>query len=121
MLPLLLCHWCLPLPPSQLAGATGVVSCVGAFGSNEQMEKICGDATVTATEAAKKVLNELTNCAAYCVNTPGPRLRGQQVVTLVELIRCCYRSCSPAHPSTSVQTVVDLPFRTFFPAVVKKT
>lgn len=69
MLPLLLCHWCLPLPPSQLAGATGVVSCVGAFGSNEQMEKICGDATVTATEAAKKVLNELTNCAAYCVNT----------------------------------------------------
>eukprot|EP00903_Cladosiphon_okamuranus_P010693 g10106.t1 len=39
---------------AELSGATGVVSCVGAFGSDAQMEKICGDATVTATEAAKK-------------------------------------------------------------------
>ncbi|CAM9731971.1 unnamed protein product [Ectocarpus sp. 8 AP-2014] len=39
---------------AELSGAAGVVSCVGAFGSDEQMEKICGDATVAATEAAEK-------------------------------------------------------------------
>lgn len=32
-----------------------MISCVGGFGSNEHMEKICGDATVTAAEAAEKV------------------------------------------------------------------
>uniref|UniRef100_A0A7S0WUV3 NAD(P)-binding domain-containing protein n=1 Tax=Pyramimonas obovata TaxID=1411642 RepID=A0A7S0WUV3_9CHLO len=37
----------------KLAGATGVVSCVGAFGSNAYMEKVCGDATVSMVEAAK--------------------------------------------------------------------
>lgn len=36
-----------------LEGATGVVSCVGAFGSNEFMERICGDATVGIAKAAK--------------------------------------------------------------------
>lgn len=52
--------------PSQLSGAAGVVSCVGAFGSDEKMEKICGDATVTATEAAKKVSNELAkSCKTF--------------------------------------------------------
>lgn len=64
VLSLLLCRCCFPPPPSQLSGATGVVSCVGAFGSNEQMEKICGDATVTATEAAKKVPKKLANSVA---------------------------------------------------------
>ncbi|CAM9162794.1 unnamed protein product [Ascophyllum nodosum] len=39
---------------AELSDATGVVSCVGAFGSDIFMEKICGDATVTATEAAEK-------------------------------------------------------------------
>ncbi|CAM9319310.1 unnamed protein product [Scytosiphon promiscuus] len=39
---------------AELSGATGAVSCVGAFGSNEEMERICGDATVAATEAAEK-------------------------------------------------------------------
>lgn len=39
----------------KLSGAAGVISCVGAFGSDEQMEKICGDATVVATEASEKV------------------------------------------------------------------
>jgi uncharacterized protein YbjT (DUF2867 family) len=35
-----------------LQGAAGVVSCVGAFGSNAFMERICGEATVIAAEAA---------------------------------------------------------------------
>jgi len=34
-----------------LPGATGAISCVGAFGSNEFMEKINGDANITAISA----------------------------------------------------------------------
>ncbi|KAF0684654.1 Aste57867_23374 [Aphanomyces stellatus] len=36
-----------------VAGTTGVISTVGAFGSNEFMEKMCGDATIAAVRAAK--------------------------------------------------------------------
>lgn len=39
----------------ELEGATGVVSCIGAFGSNEFMEKINGDANVLAAEVAAKM------------------------------------------------------------------
>lgn len=39
----------------QLSGATGAVSCVGAFGTDTFMEKVCGDASVTAVEAAEQV------------------------------------------------------------------
>eukprot|EP00644_Phytophthora_capsici_P018518 jgi/Phyca11/130737/e_gw1.97.116.1 len=35
-------------------GVTGVISTVGAFGSNELMEKLCGDATIAAARAAQK-------------------------------------------------------------------
>ncbi|KAF4141029.1 NAD(P)H-binding [Phytophthora infestans] len=35
-------------------GVTGVISTVGAFGSNELMEKVCGDATIVAARAAQK-------------------------------------------------------------------
>ncbi|KAL7687308.1 putative NAD(P)-binding domain, NAD(P)-binding domain superfamily [Plasmopara halstedii] len=35
-------------------GVTGVISTVGAFGDNEFMEKMCGDATIVAAEAAQK-------------------------------------------------------------------
>lgn len=38
----------------ELEGAIGVVSTIGAFGSNEFMEKICGDANIKAAETAKK-------------------------------------------------------------------
>lgn len=34
-------------------GASAVMSCLGGFGTNEQMERICGDANVRAVEAAK--------------------------------------------------------------------
>lgn len=37
-----------------LEGATGVVSCIGAFGSNAFMERINGDANVHAAEVAKR-------------------------------------------------------------------
>lgn len=35
-------------------GVTGVISTVGAFGSNELMEKMCGDANILAVRAAQK-------------------------------------------------------------------
>ncbi|RLN66988.1 hypothetical protein BBJ29_006912 [Phytophthora kernoviae] len=35
-------------------GVTGVISTVGAFGDNELMEKMCGDATIVAARAAQK-------------------------------------------------------------------
>jgi hypothetical protein len=37
-----------------LEGAVGVVSCIGAFGSNAFMERINGDANVHAAEVARK-------------------------------------------------------------------
>ncbi|KAG5187578.1 hypothetical protein JKP88DRAFT_353692 [Tribonema minus] len=37
---------------AELVGATGVVTCVGAFGTDEFMERVCGDANVAAAEAA---------------------------------------------------------------------
>lgn len=52
---LCVCYYGLCVSRPQLSGAEGVVSCVGGFGSNEHMEKLCGDATVLATEAAGKV------------------------------------------------------------------
>jgi uncharacterized protein YbjT (DUF2867 family) len=38
----------------ELAGAEAVVSCIGAFGSNEFMEKINGDANILAVSEALK-------------------------------------------------------------------
>uniref|UniRef100_K3WUB7 NAD(P)-binding domain-containing protein n=1 Tax=Globisporangium ultimum (strain ATCC 200006 / CBS 805.95 / DAOM BR144) TaxID=431595 RepID=K3WUB7_GLOUD len=35
-------------------GMTGVISTVGAFGSNEFMQKMCGDTTIAAARAAQK-------------------------------------------------------------------
>lgn len=38
----------------ELEGASGVVSCIGAFGSNAFMERINGDANVHAAEVARR-------------------------------------------------------------------
>merc|ERR1711871_615785 len=37
---------------SILTGADGVISCVGAFGNSEYMERVCGDVTVAASRIA---------------------------------------------------------------------
>lgn len=39
----------------ELRGALGVVSCVGGFGSNEQMYRICGKANIRLIETAASV------------------------------------------------------------------
>ncbi|ETV98455.1 hypothetical protein, variant 3 [Aphanomyces invadans] len=41
-----------------VAGTTGVISTVGAFGSNEHMQRFCGDATIAAVRAAKEAGTE---------------------------------------------------------------
>jgi len=38
----------------ELSGAAAVISCVGAFGSDSFMERVCGDATVGAAQEAAK-------------------------------------------------------------------
>ncbi|RHY86879.1 hypothetical protein DYB37_010237 [Aphanomyces astaci] len=38
-------------------GTTGVISTVGAFGSNEHMQRLCGDATIEAVRAAKEAVH----------------------------------------------------------------
>lgn len=45
----------------ELEGASGVVSCIGAFGSNAFMERINGDANAHAAEVAAKA-GELCGC-----------------------------------------------------------
>lgn len=42
-----------------LAGATAVVSTLGGFGSEEQMQRINGEANILAVNAAKKFGEEL--------------------------------------------------------------
>ena len=42
-----------PADSPLLAGASAVVSCIGGFGTNEEMERINGDANVAAVTAAK--------------------------------------------------------------------
>jgi hypothetical protein len=42
----------------ELDGATGVVSCIGAFGTDAVMERINGDANVLAAEVSAKAGEE---------------------------------------------------------------
>ena len=53
----------------ELEGAVGAVSSIGAFGNDEFMERICGDANVAAAEAA-----EAATIAAAASNLASPTL-----------------------------------------------
>ncbi|KAL3131927.1 hypothetical protein ABBQ38_007628 [Trebouxia sp. C0009 RCD-2024] len=56
----------------QLQGAVGVVSCLGAFGSNEFMLKICGEANVgIIREAAKAAVPRCAFISIHDYNFPG--------------------------------------------------
>ncbi|CAI7805036.1 unnamed protein product [Closterium sp. NIES-53] len=60
-----------------LQGATGVVSCVGAFGSNEWMRRINGDANVGVLKAAKEEgVARFVFISAHDVGLPSFVLRG---------------------------------------------
>ncbi|CAI5475021.1 unnamed protein product [Closterium sp. Yama58-4] len=60
-----------------LQGATGVVSCVGAFGSNEWMRRINGDANVGVVNAAKEEgVARFVFISAHDVGLPSFVLRG---------------------------------------------
>ena len=56
----------------QLQGAVGVISCLGAFGSNDFMQKICGDSNITVfTEAAKAGVARAAFISVHDYNLPG--------------------------------------------------
>ncbi|CAI5713683.1 unnamed protein product [Peronospora destructor] len=61
-------------------GVTGVVSAVGAFGNKEFMEKMCGDATIQAVQAAQKAGVErfvfVSNSRVATYNPPWQPLYG---------------------------------------------
>ncbi|KAL3163381.1 hypothetical protein ABBQ32_009766 [Trebouxia sp. C0010 RCD-2024] len=61
----------------QLQGAVGVVSCLGGFGSNEFMLKICGEANVgVIREAAKAAVPRCAFISVHDYNLPGFVLPG---------------------------------------------
>eukprot|EP00898_Chlorokybus_atmophyticus_P003661 jgi/Chlat1/4296/Chrsp29S04556 len=61
----------------ELQGAKAVVSCLGAFGSNDFMERINGDANVSAVEtAASAGVPRFVYVSAHNFQIPGPLLRG---------------------------------------------
>lgn len=62
---------------SHLSDANGVVSTVGAFGTNAFMEKICGDANVESIRAASKAkVNRFAFISAHDYGLPEFVLRG---------------------------------------------
>mmetsp|Transcript_4893 Transcript_4893/g.6640 ORF Transcript_4893/g.6640 Transcript_4893/m.6640 type:complete len:285 (+) Transcript_4893:121-975(+) len=62
---------------THLAGATGVVSCVGAFGSNEFMKRVCGDATVNMVKEARDArVQRFAFISAHDYNLPSFVLQG---------------------------------------------
>ena len=57
---------------SQLQGAVGVISCLGAFGSNDFMQKICGDSNITVfNEAAKAGVSRAAFISVHDYGLPG--------------------------------------------------
>lgn len=56
----------------QLQGAVGVISCLGAFGSNDFMQKICGDSNITVfNEAAKAGVARAAFISVHEYGLPG--------------------------------------------------
>ena len=73
----------------QLQGAVGVISCLGAFGSNDFMQKICGDSNITVFEEAAKAGVPLSAfISVHDYNLPGKR---------VFSIACINLQCSITH------------------------
>ncbi|KAK9795226.1 hypothetical protein WJX73_006446 [Symbiochloris irregularis] len=61
----------------QLQGAIGVVSCLGAFGSNEFMYKMCGESNISVfTEAAKAGVPRAAFISVHDYNVPSWVLSG---------------------------------------------
>ncbi len=56
----------------ELEGAIGVVSTIGAFGNNEFMEKICGDANIKAAQTAKKAGKTRKHIFLHYAHNKGP-------------------------------------------------
>ena len=84
----------------QLQGAVGVISCLGAFGSNDFMQKICGDSNITVfNEAAKAGVSRAAFISVHDYNLPGKHI---DIVALHRLRRYISRPCH--EHSTSAQS-----------------
>eukprot|EP00899_Mesostigma_viride_P014120 jgi/Mesvir1/22709/Mv14123-RA.1 len=61
----------------KLRGVHGVVSCIGAFGSDAFMERMCGDANIVAAQAAKEAgIQRFVFISAQDMGLPSFFLRG---------------------------------------------
>ncbi len=66
----------------QLQGAVGVISCLGAFGSNDFMQKICGDSNITVfNEAAKAGVSRAAFISVHDYKLPGKPQCPQSVMS----------------------------------------
>ena len=67
----------------QLQGAVGVISCLGAFGSNDFMQKICGDSNITVfEEAAKAGVPRAAFISVHDYNLPGEQMLSMVCINL---------------------------------------
>lgn len=77
----------------QLQGAVGVISCLGAFGSNDFMQKICGDSNITVfEEAAKAGVPRAAFISVHDYNLPG-----EQMLSMVCIDLYCFITDGSAH------------------------
>ena len=86
----------------QLQGAVGVISCLGAFGSNNFMQKICGDSNITVfNEAAKAGVSRAAFISVHDYKLPGKQSRLSRYCEQSDLARTCWRLGSNLQWSTS--------------------
>ena len=78
----------------QLQGAVGVISCLGAFGSNDFMQKICGDSNITVfAEAAKAGVPRAAFISVHDYNLPGEQMLSMACINLYCSITDCSAHC----------------------------
>lgn len=73
-----------------LPGATAVVSTLGGFGSEEQMQRINGEANVTAVNAAKEYGEDLLSylCSVFKLQRANYTCRGYSLSEVINLALC---------------------------------
>ena len=78
----------------QLQGAVGVISCLGAFGSNDFMQRICGDSNITVfEEAARAGVPRAAFISVHDYNLPGEQMLSMVCINLYCFITDCSAHC----------------------------
>ena len=79
----------------KLQRAVGVIRCLGAFGSNDFMQKICGDSNITVfNEAAKAGVSRAAFISVHDYKLPGKR-QGPHYFVSTGRLACRERGVSP--------------------------